>query len=97
MMGKLVARDSEVNRPFKPQIYQSKRRGQSRHFYDIHNYDRGNYKNRYRSYSGERRNQYGQKGGRPRYEQNVRRGNLRGNTRPYQNPGRQNSREYKGN
>ena len=31
-MGKLVARDSEANRPFKPQIYQSKRRGQSRNF-----------------------------------------------------------------
>ena len=32
MISKLVARDSEVNRPFKPQIYQSKRRGQSRNF-----------------------------------------------------------------
>ena len=27
IMGKLVARDSEVSRPFKPQIYPSKRRG----------------------------------------------------------------------
>ena len=34
MMGKLVARDSEVNRPFKPQIYQSKRRGQGKNFYN---------------------------------------------------------------
>ena len=33
-MGKLAARDSEVNRPFKPQICQSKRRGQSRYSYD---------------------------------------------------------------
>ena len=32
LMDKLVARDSEVNRPFKPQIYQSKRRGQGRNF-----------------------------------------------------------------
>ena len=28
MMDKLAAKDSEVNRPFKPQMYQSKRRGQ---------------------------------------------------------------------
>ena len=41
MMGKLVSRDSEVNRPFKPQIYQSKRWGQSRNFNDSHNYGRG--------------------------------------------------------
>ena len=47
MMGKLATRDSEVNRPFKSQIYQSKRRGKSRNFYDMHNYDRVNYKNRY--------------------------------------------------
>ena len=33
-MGKLAARDSKVNRPFKPQIYQTERRRQSRNFYD---------------------------------------------------------------
>ena len=44
MMGKLVARDNEVNRPFIPQVYQSKERGQSRNFYDSHNHDRGTIK-----------------------------------------------------
>ena len=68
MLGKLVAGDSEVNRPFKPQIYQSKRRGQSRIFYD-----RCNYGNRYRSDSNDRRNQNEQNRGRPKYEQNYRR------------------------
>ena len=43
MMGKLAARDKGANRQFKPQIYQSRRKGQSRNFYDSHNYDRGNY------------------------------------------------------
>ena len=58
MMGKLVTRDNGTSRQFKAQIYQSKRRGQSRKLYDIHNYDRGNYKNRYRSKSGDRRIQF---------------------------------------
>ena len=40
MMNKLATRDNWMNRQFKPQIYQSKRWGQSRHFYDTHNYDR---------------------------------------------------------
>ena len=31
-MGKLTTRDNRTNRQFKPQIYQSKRRGQSRNF-----------------------------------------------------------------
>ena len=34
IMGKLVARDKGTNRQFKPQIYQSRRRGQSINFYD---------------------------------------------------------------
>ena len=46
IMGKLTTRDNRTNRQFKPQIYQSKKRGQSRNFYDTHNYDRGNYQNR---------------------------------------------------
>ena len=58
MMVKLAARDNETNRHFKPQIYQSRRRGQSRNSYDAHNHDRGNYQNRYRSDNHERRNQY---------------------------------------
>ena len=36
MMGKLVARDNGTNRQFKPHIYQSRRRGQSRIFFMIH-------------------------------------------------------------
>ena len=58
MMGKLAARDNWTNRQFKPQIYQSRRRGQSRNFYDSQNYDRGNYQNRYRSNSRDRRTQF---------------------------------------
>ena len=74
MMSKLAARDNGNNRQFKPQIYQSKRRGQIRIFYDSHNYDRGNDQNRYRSNSRDRRIQFsGQHRGRPRYEQNYRR------------------------
>ena len=97
MMGKLAARDSDITRPFKPQIYQSKRRGQSRNFYDTHNCDRGNYINRYRPDSNDRRNQYAQNRSRPKYEQNYRRENIRGHLRSYQHPRRQNSREYRGN
>ena len=97
MMGKLAARDNRNNRQFKPQIYQSRRRGQSQKFYDSFNYDRGNYQNRYRSNSGGGKIQFnGQSIDRPRYEQNYRRGNFRGNVRSYQNFGRQNSRgEYR--
>ena len=51
MMGKLATRDNGINKQFKPQIYQSKRRGQSRNFYDKSDYDRRNYQNRYRSNS----------------------------------------------
>ena len=40
MMGKLAAGDNEVRRPFKPQVYQNKQRGQSRNLYDPHNHDR---------------------------------------------------------
>ena len=77
MMGKLAARDNWAKRQFKPQIYQTRRRGQSTNFYDIYNYDRGNYQNIYRSNGRDRRIQFsGQSRGRPRYEQNYRRGNL---------------------
>ena len=34
MMSKLTARDEETKKQFKPKIYQSKRRGQTRNFYD---------------------------------------------------------------
>ena len=99
MMGKLAARDNGANRQFKPQIYQSRRRGHSRNCYDSYNYDRGNYQNRYRSNGRERRIQFsGQSRGRPRYEHNYRRGHFRGNVRTYQTFGRHNSRrEYRDN
>ena len=99
MIGELAARDNRTNRQFKPQMYQSRWRGQSRNFYDSHNYDRGNYQNRYKSNSGDRKIQFsGQSRGRPKYKQNYRRGNFRGNMKTYKNCGRQNSRgEYTGN
>ena len=49
MMG-----NNGINKQFKPHIYQSKRRGQSRNFCDKHYYDRRHYQNRYRSNSGDR-------------------------------------------
>ena len=55
MMGKLAARYNGTNRQFKPQIYQSRRMGQTRNFYNSHNYDRRNDQNRYRSNSRDRR------------------------------------------
>ena len=86
MIGKLATRDSRTGRQFKPQIHQSRGKGQNR------NYNQWNYQNRYRlnnrSNIGDR-GQYRQDRGRPRHEQNYRRGNFRGNVRSY---GRQNSR-----
>ena len=38
MMRKLTAQDSNLNKPLKPQIYQCKRRGQKRNYYDQGNY-----------------------------------------------------------
>ena len=45
MIGKLTTRDSRTNRQFKPQIHQSRGRGQNR------NHNQRNYQNRYRSSS----------------------------------------------
>ena len=42
MMSKLAAQNENQNKQFKPMIYQSKRRGQTRNFYDWH-YDQRNY------------------------------------------------------
>ena len=83
MIGKLAARHSGSGRQFKPQIYQGKRRGQNRGSYDRCSYDQQGYQNRYRSDSGDRI-QYNQDRGRPRYEQNYRGSNFRGNVRMYQ-------------
>ena len=80
MIGKLATRDSGTGRQFKPQIHQSRGRGQNR------NYNQRNCQNRNRSNnrsnSGDR-GQYRQDRGGPRYEQNYRRGNIRGNIRSY--------------
>ena len=105
MMSKLAANDEGTNKQFKAKIFHSKRRGQTRNFYDKHNYDPRNYQNRYRSHSGDRRIQYGKNyRGRPRYEQSYRndfrRGNFKSNARMYQNQNfrRQNNRGgYRGN
>ena len=96
MISKLTANDDGINKQFKPKIFQSKRTGLTRNLYDKHNCDQRNYHNRYissivdRRISFSGRIQYGQNyRGRPRYEQSysndVRRGNLRGNVRMYQN------------
>ena len=67
MMVKWRTRDNGMIRKFTPQMYQIKRRGLSRNFYDTCNYDRGNNQNRYRLKSGDRRIQFsGQSKGRPR-------------------------------
>ena len=96
MMSELTAKDDGTNKQFKPKIFQSKRRGQTRNSYDKHDYDQKNYQNRYRSGSGDRRIsfshriQYGQNyRDRTRYEQSYMndfgRGNFRGNVKMYQN------------
>ena len=53
MLHKLAANEEGVSKQYKPKIYQNKRRGQTRNFYD-----RCNYQNRYRSNSGDRRIQF---------------------------------------
>ena len=69
VMSKLVARDSRVSRPFKPQVFQSKHRGKGGNFYDSCNYARGNYQNKYKPNSGDRKIQFNrQSRGRTRYE-----------------------------
>ena len=102
MMSKLTAQDNEQK--FKPKIFQSKRRGQMRIFYDKHNNDQRNNQNRYGSNSGDRiisfsgriqwRHNYRDK---PRYEQNYRndfrKGSFRGNLRINQNFRGQNYRD----
>ena len=38
MLSKLTAQDNKENQPFKPKIYQGKKRGQARNFYDQDRY-----------------------------------------------------------
>ena len=97
MICKLATRGSGSDGQFKPQIYQGKGRGQNGGNYGRCIYNQQGYQNRYRS-DGEDRRQCRQDRGRPRYEQNYRRGNFRGNVRKYQNFERQNSRgKYRNN
>ena len=64
MLSKLSAQGNNQNKQFKPKIYQGKRRGQTRNYYD-----QGNYQNRYRSNSGDGRIPFM---GRAHYRQNYR-------------------------
>ena len=79
MMSKLTTKDDDLHKQFKPKIFQGKRRGQPRNFYDKCNYDQRNFQNRYGSCSGDRRISFsgrikcGQNyRDRPIYEQNYR-------------------------
>ena len=64
MMSELSAQGSNQNRPFKPKIYQGKRKGQGRNNY-------GRYQDRYRSNSGDRYSTLPYTG-RSQYRQNFR-------------------------
>ena len=64
MMSKLTAQGDNMNKQFKPKIYQGRQRGQSRNFYD-----QSNYQSRYRSNSRDRRTSFR---GRGQYGQNYR-------------------------
>ena len=79
MMSKFTAGDDNQKKQFKPKIYQSKQRGQTRNFYNQNNYDQRNYQNRCMLNSGDRKTSYrgrGQHGqnyrGRPCYANNYR-------------------------
>ena len=89
MIGRLAAKDNNKIRPFKPQIHQSRGRGQNR------GYSQRNYQNRNRmsNRSNSRdRGQFRQDRGRPIFEQSYKGNNFQGNTRRYS---RQDSRgEY---
>ena len=90
MLDRLAAKDNNKKRPFKPQIYQIRGRGQNR------GYSQRNYQNRNRlsnRSSSRDRGQFMRGIGRPRFEQSYRGNNFQESTRGY---GRQNSRgEYR--
>ena len=90
MLGRLAAKDDNGKRLFKPQIDQSRGRGQNRG-YGQRCYQSGN---RLGNRSGSRdRGQFGQGSDRPRFQQNYRRNNFQEGTGGYR---RQNSRgEYR--
>ena len=94
MLGKLAAKDSSRNRPFKPQIHKSSRPsppGQKRG-YSQRNQNRTRLNNRSNSRN---RGQFRQDRGWPRFEQSYRGSSFQDNSRGYS---RQNSRgEYMNN
>ena len=100
MMSKLTVQCSSQNTSFKLEIYQGKRRGKARSYYD-----QDRYQNRYRANSGDRKMsyrgtaQYGQNyRGRLQYDQNYRSDSRTGNFRGVQNCRGQNFRGgYRGN
>ena len=80
MIGRLDAKDNNKIRPFKPQIHQSRGRGQNTG-YSQRNYQSRN-KMSNRSISRDR-GQFRQDRGRPRFEQSYIGNNFWGNTRRY--------------
>ena len=52
MLGRLAAKDNHDKRPFKPQIYQGRGRGQNRNFNQRNSQDRNRLKNRSNSRDG---------------------------------------------
>ena len=73
MIGRLAAKDNNETRQFKPQVHQSRGRGQNR------GYSQRNYQNRNRlnNRSNSRdRGQFRQDRGRPRFEQSYRGNNF---------------------
>ena len=73
MLGRLAAKDNNEKRPFKPQIYQSRGKGQNR------GYSQRNYQNRRRlsnRSSSRDKGQFRCGNGRPRFEQSYRRNNF---------------------
>ena len=58
MMTQLTTKDEGLNKQAKPKMYQGRRRGQSRKFYDRCVYDQRDHQHEYRSNSGDRRIQF---------------------------------------
>ena len=91
MIGKLAAKDSSRIRKFKPQIHQSRGRGQNR------GYSQRNYQNRNRSDNRSNsmdRGQFSQDRSRPRFEQGYRKSSFQDNSRGYS---RHSRGEYRNN
>ena len=73
MLGRLAPKDNNEKRPFKPQIFQSRGRGQNEG-YSQRNYQK---RNKWNNRSSSRdRGQFRQDRGRPRFEQSYRRNNF---------------------